>query len=368
VAQAAAIAMDAGDDKRLVGYVVGREAQQLDPQDLQHYVRQKLPEYMVPWRLVVLEHLPRTSSGKIDRLALPVPPPLAGQTGMPPRNELEQQLASMWEELLDVRHPGIQDDFFTMGGHSLLALRLLGLIRQRCGTELPLATLLQAPTIASLAEILRGDTPVRDFTHAVALHRGTQRPFFCVPGVGGTVFYLLKLADLLGRDQAFYGLQARGIDGATLPYTSVEEMAGHYVQAIQTVQPAGPYLLGGHSFGGHVAFEMAIQLEAMGHEVEELVLIDCPAPMALHLTRPWTAAAIFLGFATILGIDVKNHPDLVRTLLRDIETDAKLAVLYEAVMQLDAFPLHVAMDQFRGVFQVYLLNCMMQYAPPWGTA
>ena len=257
VAQAAAMTVDTRDDKRLVGYVVAKPGDEPDPQDLQHYLRQKLPEYMVPSRFVVLERMPLTSSGKIDRLALPVPPKLDGQAVTPARDELEQQLARIWEELLDVSNPGIQDDFFAMGGHSILAIRLLALIRDRFGMELPLATLLQAPTIEALAQILRGDSAIRDFTHLVTLQKGTKRPFFCVPGVGGTVFYFLKLASLLGRDQPFYGLQSRGVDGETAPYTSVEDIAYHYVQAIQTVQPAGPYLLGGHSFGGHIAFEMA---------------------------------------------------------------------------------------------------------------
>ena len=153
-----------------------------------------------------------------------------------------------------------------MGGHSILAIRLLALIRDRIGMEFPWVTLLQAPTIEALAEISeRPETPGL-YPSRRPCKKGTKRPFFCVPGVGGTVFYFLKLASLLGRDQPFYGLQSRGVDGEPAPYTSVEESptlrSGHTDRV-----PAGPYLLGGHSFGGHIAFEMAVQLEAMGQEV-----------------------------------------------------------------------------------------------------
>jgi acyl-CoA synthetase (AMP-forming)/AMP-acid ligase II len=114
IAQAAATTVDTRDDKCLVGYVVAKLGYEPDPQDLQHFLRQKLPEYMVPSRFVVLERKPLTSSGKIDRLALPVPPKLDGQAVMPARDELEHELARLWEELLDLSNPGIQDDFFAM--------------------------------------------------------------------------------------------------------------------------------------------------------------------------------------------------------------------------------------------------------------
>ena len=363
VAQAAVIAVDMQGDKRLVGYVVAKPGHEADADDLQRYLRQKVPAYMIPSRLVALEHMPLTSSGKIDRPALASLPAVKRPSSTPARDDLERQLCRMWETLLEIDTPGIQDDFFALGGHSLLAIRLLALIRDRFGTELPLATLLQAPTIEGLAEILRGGRQVRDFSHLVALQKGTKRPFFCVPGVGGTVFYFLKLASLLGRDQPFYGIQARGLDGETVPYTSVEDMAREYVQAIQTVQPEGPYLLGGHSFGGHIAFEMALQIEAMGHEVGALVLIDCPAPAALKLSRTWDASALFLAFASLLGVKLQDHPGLVCSLLGDTDPSDKLAILYDEVIKLDAFPLQVEMDQFRGIFQVYLTNSLMQYVP-----
>ncbi len=363
VAHAAVMTVDGRDDKRLVGYVVANPGDEPDPQDLQSFLRQKLPEYMVPTRFVVLERMPLTASGKIDRLALPMPPKLEGPAVTPARDELEQKLARTWEELLDVSNPGLQDDFFAMGGHSILAIRLLALIRDRFGRELPLATLLQAPTIEALAQILRGDSTIRDFTHLVTLQKGTKRPFYCAPGVGGTVFYFLKLASLLGRDQPFYGLQSRGVDGETAPYTSVEDIAYHYVQAITTVQPTGPYLLGGHSFGGHIAFEMALQLEALGHEVGALVLIDCPAPGSLNLSQTWDESALLLAFASILGIGINDNSELVRNMLGEMDRDEKLALLYEEVIRLDSFPLPVDRRQFRGIFQVYLTNSLMQYTP-----
>src|SRR5262249_4133989 len=120
VAQAAAIATEAGDDKRIVGNVAAKPGHALEPHNLRHYLSQKLTEYMIPFRLVVLDRMPLTPSGKIARLALPAPPERDGQALIPPRDDLERQLAQIWEELLDIGQLGIQDDFFTLGGHSLL--------------------------------------------------------------------------------------------------------------------------------------------------------------------------------------------------------------------------------------------------------
>ncbi|MBK7897608.1 MAG: SDR family NAD(P)-dependent oxidoreductase [Anaerolineaceae bacterium] len=214
-----------------------------------------------------------------------------------PRNELEKALVKIWEELLGITTIGIHDDFFELGGHSLIAVRLFARIKKAYAVDLSLATLFEAPTIAQCAHLLQTDyaVPARsrpesapslprrrlagEWTPLVAIQpKGHKIPFFCVHGGYGNVLNLYDLTRYLGKDQPFYGLQARGVDGKQRPFTSLEEMAAEYVKQIQTIQPKGPYLLGGFSMGGEVAYEMAQQLHAQGHKVGLLALLDTYNP------------------------------------------------------------------------------------------
>ncbi|MEZ4593251.1 MAG: SDR family NAD(P)-dependent oxidoreductase [Chloroflexota bacterium] len=215
-----------------------------------------------------------------------------------PRNEIEKTIAKIWEELLGITDIGIHDDFFELGGHSLIAVRLFARIKKAYAVDLSLATLFEAPTIAECAALLQTDydvpakaapatAPTRParrrqaeaWTPLVAIQpKGHKIPFFCVHGGYGNVLNLYDLTRYLGKDQPFYGLQARGVDGKQRPFTSMEEMAAQYVKQIQTVQPEGPYLLGGFSMGGEVAYEMAQQLHAQGQQVGLLALLDTYNP------------------------------------------------------------------------------------------
>lgn len=198
---------------------------------------------------------------------------------VPPRDQLERQLVNIWEEILDVRPIGIKDNFFDLGGSSWLAVRLFAKIQEISGTNLSLSTLLQAATIEDLAGIICQKTAsVRHSLPIVAIQPdGTKQPFFCVHGAGGHVLLFDKLTRYLGPDQPFYAFQAKGVEGEAEPYTQIEQMATYYLKAMREVQPEGPYLLGGYSMGGMVAFEMANQLRAQGQEVALLVIIDTPA-------------------------------------------------------------------------------------------
>ncbi|MCA9916753.1 MAG: SDR family NAD(P)-dependent oxidoreductase [Anaerolineales bacterium] len=216
-----------------------------------------------------------------------------------PRNDLEKNLASIWEELLGITDIGIHDDFFELGGHSLIAVRLFAKIKKQYAVDLSLATLFEAPTIAQCADLLQSEygvlaeqpTPGRaqarsrrrsgagDWTPLVAIQtKGQKTPFFCVHGGFGNVLNLYDLTRYLGKEQPFYGLQARGVDGKQRPFTTMEEMAAAYAQQVRTVQPQGPYLLGGFSMGGEVAYEMAQQLHAQGQKVGLLALLDTYNP------------------------------------------------------------------------------------------
>jgi thioesterase domain-containing protein/acyl carrier protein len=218
-----------------------------------------------------------------------------------PRDEVERELASLWQGLLGVSSVGIDDDFFELGGQSLVAVRLFQRIGKKYGVDMPLSTLFQAPTIAQCATLLRdmlglahpgaaeagtAGVPTASVTELqqsakpafralVAVQRGGNRlPFFCVHGAGGNVLNFRDLSRAMHPDQPFYGLQALGTDGTSTPHGTIEEMADAYIAEIRALQPEGPYLLGGYSGGGIVAFEMARRLTAMGQQVGLLAFID----------------------------------------------------------------------------------------------
>jgi len=188
---------------------------------------------------------------------------------------LELKLNRIWEKVLNVRPISVDENFFELGGHSLLAVRLFAQIEKTFDKNLPLATLFQAPTVKQLARVLRNEGWRAAWSSLVMIQGGNERPpFFCVHAAGGNVLEYHDLARLLGPDQPFYGLQAKGLSGEEQPHTSITEMAAHYLREMREVQPEGPYLLGGRSSGGTIAFEMACQLAAEGQKVAMLALLD----------------------------------------------------------------------------------------------
>jgi amino acid adenylation domain-containing protein len=271
VNQTAVVVREASpDEKRLVAYVVWDKERELSIPELRKFLKVQLPDYMVPSYFVTLAELPVTPSGKVDRRALPVVFEGLGARGSrPPRDRLELQLAEIWKSLLHVEHAGVTDNFFDLGGHSLLAVKLLAQIKQSFGRDLPLVSVFQAPTIEQMAQLLRqqGWKPLGE-SLVVVQPNGSRPPFFCVHGIVG----YRRLAAYLEQDQPLYGL-VQGLDGNRF-FTRVEELAAHYLKDIKAICPEGPYFLGGHSFGGLVAFEMAQQLRKAGDEVGLLALFD----------------------------------------------------------------------------------------------
>lgn len=202
-----------------------------------------------------------------------------GEVYIAPRNSIELQLAQMWEQVLEIQPISIIDNYFDLGGDSLRALRLFDLIEQTFGKKLSLATLIQAPTLEQLAEVLGQETESVPFTSLVPIQpSGSKPPLFCMHGNGAHVLAFQDLAQYLGADQPFYGLQARGVDGVSTPLNRIEDMAAAYIEEIRAVQPEGPYYLAGFSSGGVVAFEMARQLHAKGEKVAFVGLLDTFVP------------------------------------------------------------------------------------------
>ena len=273
--------------KQLVAYVVCQEGQAPSPTELRSFLRTALPDYMTPSFFVFRETMPLTANNKVDVQALPAPAPYLseGLVYVGPRDRLEVQLTALWQQVLEVPKIGIHDNFFDLGGHSLKAAQLFFLLEQVYGRHLPLATLFQVPTIAELASVLSREQWAPPWQSLVAIQpSGTAIPIFMVPGVGGNVLIFAHLARLLGLDQPFYGLQARGLDGKEAPFTLVPEMARYYVAEIRALRHQGPYVLAGICTGGLIAYEMAQQLSEQGEAVT-LVVMDTWHPTSYRPHR-----------------------------------------------------------------------------------
>ncbi|HEX2523258.1 MAG TPA: alpha/beta fold hydrolase, partial [Terriglobia bacterium] len=270
---------DRPGDKRLAAYCVPSTAIACEPERLRKFLGQRLPDYMVPSAYVFLQTFPLTPSGKVDRRALPSISAADRRSAdfIEPRDNIERKLTKIWEELLGVKLIGMKDNFFDLGGHSLLATQLIARIEKTLGS-VSLSSLFQSPTIESLARELRQKKKADKDSSLVLFRSGGSRPPLFVHGGS------FELSRHLGDDQPCYGIRPHGQDGRKAPAT-VEEMAADYLRQIRGVQPQGPYLIGGFSFGGLVAWEMAQQLRESGQEVALLVLID-PSPPYSSTSQP----------------------------------------------------------------------------------
>ena len=245
-------------------------------------------------------------------------PPLASAAPGPrrvhvaPRDASERQVAAIWEDVLDVRPIGVTDSFFALGGNSFLAARMMIRVQQQLSRRVPMAALLQADTVAQLARLLGERPSTPGAPTLVRLATGSAIPFFCVHPIGGHVLCYAELARCLGDVRDFYGLQARGLQGEAAPFTDLARMAAHYLAEIRTVQPTGPYLLGGWSMGGTVAFEIALQLAAAGEDTQRLVLIDTETGAVARSTESAVCRQPRPGHEIPPGIDPEQLEHLFR--------------------------------------------------------
>jgi len=251
--------------------------------ELRAFIKASLPEYMSPAIFVALDALPLTPNGKMDRRSLPLPDESQRdleQAYVAPRDQLEEQLATLWANVLQRKSIGVNDNFFELGGNSLLAARLFAQIENRLGKHLPLATLFKFPTVEQLANSLRDSDTFKPWSSLVAIQpEGSRPPLFCVHAAGANVLIYRPLSRHLGKNQPVFALQAQGLDGRTKPLTTVEEMAALYISEMRAFQPRGPYFLLGASFGGLVIYEMAQQLLAEGEKVALLAMLNTNCPV-----------------------------------------------------------------------------------------
>ncbi len=292
---AVAIVRGESVEAALVAYVTA-EGEAASPSALRAALRQHLPEYMVPAVVVPVDRIPLTANGKVDRKALPAPQ--YGRVDLEadqPRSYLEVQLIQIWEEQLGIEGIGPTQSFFELGGNSLLALRLFAQINRRLSCDLPVATLFTGATVRQMAGAIneqRRSTASAPGALVPLQPQGSLPPIFFVHSADRNVMGYVNLVRYLGKDQPAYGLRDMGDTARPL-----SRIASEHIESIRSVQPHGPYYLVGWCFGGHVASEMALQLERAGETVAFLGLLDTMAPDIVQLWPQDTDAQLAIALA-----------------------------------------------------------------------
>lgn len=293
----------AGGTSRLVAYVIPDPDVTLIPADLRRLLAEKLPRYMLPHQVILMSEFPKTTTGKVDRTALPsvdMSRPDLQNALEPPATEVEKQLVGIWKKLFQMDSIGVTDNFFDLGGDSLLAVELFVEIEKAFHRRFPISLLIKASNIRQQAEFilrLQQDDPwlpLVEFNSS-----GNQVPLFCFAGKGGNPIKFRQMAINLGENQPVYFLQARGLSGEDVPLASVEEIADDYVHAMRRVQADGPYRLLGSSFGGKVAFEVGSILSRQGETIDFVMMLDTYGPGYPVSLKNWSKAARQLRKAII---------------------------------------------------------------------
>ncbi|MBA2679919.1 MAG: amino acid adenylation domain-containing protein [Ktedonobacteraceae bacterium] len=344
-------------EKRLIAYVVAKEGVTLAKEKIRSILKVHLPDYMVPSSFSLIDELPVTSNGKVDRQALARRRPLtqsATEKHIAPRDAIELQLTQLWEQLLEVSPISVMDNFFHLGGHSLAGVRLMSQIQRLFGIDLPLSTLFEGATIAHLGDVLRQHEDNGVQRSVVEIQTGgIKPPLFCIHAAGGEVLCYMKLAHHLGNTQPVYGLQSFAIHAMQEECPSLVEMAAHYIKAIREIQPEAPYCLCGWSMGGVIAFEMARQLEEQGDEVAFLGLIDSYLPL---VDQDLNERALLTQFINDLvgGADtsfVQSYAEMP-----DLSPEVQMEYLLQEVQRANILPQGIDVAYLRRLFTTFKKN------------
>jgi|AntRauTorcE11897_2_1112592.scaffolds.fasta_scaffold00406_3 aspartate racemase len=269
-------------DKKIVAYFVPSGVD-YEPKSLREQLKNVLPEFMIPKAFVSLDKIPLTANGKKDKRSLPAPERkhFAGEVDIKlPQSDMESQLLQIWEKVLKISPISVEDNFFDIGGHSLIAVILFDEIRDEIGADLPIAALFEAPSIREMASYIDRlpEEQSKESTVIVALqNKGKGRPFFCIHGHFGNVLFLKELANKVGERRPFYGIQSVGLMGSEEPLLIIDQMADRYLREMKKIQPTGPYSFGGYCYGTLVARVMAQKLDKTGESYYPIIMID-PQP------------------------------------------------------------------------------------------
>ncbi|GMU95632.1 amino acid adenylation domain-containing protein [Ignavibacterium album] len=238
-----------------------------------------LPDYMIPHQIIPIEEFPLTPNNKIDKKALEnldITGFVSYTSSSKAETEIQRTLVKIWEDLLGISGIGIDDNFFELGGHSILAAQMLAEFEKATGKKIPLASMFTSQTIRQLSDTIETSKPKLSWNPLVEIKKGNDKypPLFLIHGAEGNVLLYRDLANRLNSELTVYGIQARGLSGKEYFHISIKEMAKDYVEIIRSVQPKGPYNIGGYCMGGTVAFEMAQQLSAAGEQVQNVFLLE----------------------------------------------------------------------------------------------
>jgi amino acid adenylation domain-containing protein/non-ribosomal peptide synthase protein (TIGR01720 family) len=314
VSQAVVVAKGTTDNKSLIAYILPDGT--FDRQAISTYLEGKLPDYMVPSLFIKIDKIPVTPNGKVDRKALPDPDAgtLSENAYVAPRNETEEVLAEIWQQLLEIDQVGIHDDFFALGGHSLLSIRLIAAIRKKLGKEIALTNIFDAPTIAGLAASLSApdaaaQTAAAGEHHIIPLNKSTsQTTVFVIPGQDGLSDGYDELANALKDTATVYGIQMPGVFEGERPLYTVAAIAAQNIRWIKEQQPRGPYRFIAHSFGGYVLYEMTKQLEAAGETVAFAAILDADAhPGHIDVLNGGTISYQDIFFESVVEVLAENN-------------------------------------------------------------
>ncbi|AQU64923.1 non-ribosomal peptide synthetase [Streptomyces niveus] len=359
VQEAVASAHKTANGNILVAYIVASD-QDLDAAALRIDLDTQLPSYMVPTRLIVLDRLPLTGNGKVDRGALPDPDNLQEidrSDAVEPRDQVERTLVSIWEEVLETTGITVADNFFDIGGNSFAAMRVSAAIRREFDVDLPLSALFQGATVERLAPLVRdGRAPASgESSPLVPIQpEGSRPPIYCVHPVGGNVMCYSPLARLLGPDQPVFGLESAALSGADTAGQSVEEIAASYVRTVLNHSAGGPFSIGGWSMGGVIAYEMARRLADAGHPPAEVFLIDSPYPSPED-GAPVRKADLALRFLTDFRSGTAPTED-ERTRLVQCPDDASARDVVRLMVHSGGLPVDTDERQVATLFEVFEAN------------
>ncbi|WP_066501825.1 amino acid adenylation domain-containing protein [Abyssisolibacter fermentans] len=346
---------DSNGVKALAAYVVPKDGQEIATVELYNYVKRKLPEYMVPSWFIVLKELPLTANRKIDYLSLPSPNEAVynSMDKANPRDKIELEMLRIWQDVLKIENISIFDNFFTIGGNSMIVMILMDKINNYFNIELPLSQLFYSQTIAELSEVIRGNTKISNEC-VIPIQKGseTNNPLFLIHPHGGGAYCYYDLVRALGTERTVYGIQSVGMYSNEEPISSISLIAKRYLQEIRRVSPKGPYNIAGWSFGGIVAFEVARRLEFIGEEVEFLGILDAQLPIRIKEEKADIEEKLpfYIEYAMLIGID--------KIQLQGLNEEKVFEYVLNYGKKVKYFPQDTTIEAVRNIMKIMINNSL----------
>lgn len=339
---------------------------------LKSFLKNKLPNYMVPSAVSCMERLPLTSNGKIDRQSLSlISMPFSNikeKEVEPPKTPTEAALVKIWKSILNVTAINVKDSFFDIGGDSLFAIQLISIVQDTFHVELSVQSIIEANNVRELAALIDKNIKLSKFSPIVKLQpKGSSLPFFCVHASDGFVLNYIKLSNFIGDSYPFYGIQSYGVDGKSEPLTQIKMMSEKYIQEIRLVQRTGPYIIGGWSMGAIVAFDMAQRLHKEGNEVRLLVMIDPPIPENWEVVHEKICNNPFERMSIVVSKPNKVLQYIGLSLEEFLtkSNEEQLALFYDGSHFSGQLPSEISFDQFKFFIKAIKINldAMCKYTP-----